>query len=355
MSVPVCDKLRALAAYDPDINTCKIHLDANESFLELPDGLKHRIADRIAGLSYNRYPDPLASGACDAFARRMSISAEYVTAGNGSDELLSILFNCFLSRGDCALITRPDFSMYSIYCSLAQARPAVLGKRGDLSFDPDGMIALAKESGAKLVIFSNPCNPTGLGITAAEVLRICDSVDALVVVDEAYMDFWDQSVLREAPGRDNLMVLKTCSKIGFAAARLGFAVANRTLTGYLRAAKSPYNVNSLTQLAAEELLGDPRYLDDAVAKIKASRDELYDAMRALASKYPDKLEVFATHTNFVTARSQSAKELHQELRMGGVSVRMLDGGLLRITAGTEKENAAVVSLLDNAISALGSR
>ena len=348
MSVPVCDKLRALAAYDPDINTCGIHLDANESFLELPDGLKRRIADRIASLSYNRYPDPLASGVCSAFAKRVGVSASLVTAGNGSDELISILFNCFLSRGDCALITRPDFSMYSIYCSLSEAQPAVLGKRGDLTFDPDEMINLAKESGAKLVIFSNPCNPTGLGISAEEVLRICRGVDALVIVDEAYMDFWDQSVLKYVSELDNLIVLKTCSKIGFAAARLGFAVANPSLTGYLRAAKSPYNVNSLTQIAGEELLSDPDYLDGAVKQITASRDALYSALSALEKKY-QKIEVFATHTNFVAVRSKYAAKLHKSLRDGGVSVRLLGGELLRITAGSAEENVQVLSLLERSL------
>jgi histidinol-phosphate aminotransferase len=143
-------------------------------------------------------------------------------------------------------------------------------------------------------------------------------------------------------------VLKTCSKIGFAAARLGFAVANPSLTGYLRAAKSPYNVNSLTQIAGEELLSDPDYLDGAVKQITASRDALYSALSALEKKY-QKIEVFATHTNFVAVRSKYAAKLHKSLRDGGVSVRLLGGELLRITAGSAEENVQVLSLLERSL------
>jgi histidinol-phosphate aminotransferase len=348
MSAPVSDKLKALAAYNPDSNKCPIHLDANESFLELTEELKKNIASRVSALSFNRYPDPLASGVCAAFARRHGISPDFVTAGNGSDELISVLFNDFLGRGDKVMLTSPDFSMYSIYCSLAQAQPVMLGKSGDLSFEPDDMIALAKKSGARMILFSNPCNPTGLGIPAREVLRIAGSVNALVVVDEAYMDFWDESVIGEAPKRENLMVLRTCSKIGFAAARLGFAVGCSELTGYLRAAKSPYNVNSLTQAAGQVLLEEGSYLDNAAGLIRRSRDELYKGICEITGKYPSAAQVFETHTNFVTLRSGRAAEIHEMLKKGGVSVRLLPGGLLRVTAGSEKENETFLKLLESA-------
>ena len=96
-----------------------------------------------------------------------------------------------------------------------------------------------------MVIFSNPCNPTSLGLNREQVRRLITSVDALVVVDEAYMDFWDQSILQEVHQYDNVIVLRTCSKaVGMAALRLGFAVANPTITRALRAVKSPYTVNT---------------------------------------------------------------------------------------------------------------
>lgn len=342
----VSEKLQKLAAYDPDINVCGIHLDANESFLELSDALKTQIARRVAAVSYNRYPDPLASGVCGAFGARYDIDSRYVTAGNGSDELISIIINTFTQRADKVLITEPDFSMYKIYCAISEVEPVILGKQGDLGFDPAEMIQLAKSEKVSLVLFSNPCNPTGQGISADEVLKIADSVDCLVVVDEAYMDFWDQSVLGEVLHRENLMVLKTCSKIGFAAARLGFAVANGQLTDYLRAAKSPYNVNLLTQIAGEVLLGDPDYLPTAVSTIKAARDWLEVQLKRLEKEYPQSLLIFATHANFVTVQVKNALALHGMLKERGISVRLLAGRYFRITAGTPEENETLIKTFE---------
>lgn len=113
-----------------------------------------------------------------------------------------------------------------------------------------GYDSKARETGAELIIFSNPCNPTALKLERQDILQIVAQTDALVVVDEAYMDFSEGSVLDEIENYGNLIVLKTCSKaFGMAAIRLGFAAANEEITRILKAAKSPYNVNSLTQAA----------------------------------------------------------------------------------------------------------
>ena len=331
----VSDKLQKLAAYNPDINVCGIHLDANESFLELDDDIKAEISKRIMSVSYNRYPDPLASDVCRAFGARYGIDSRYVTAGNGSDELISIIINTFTQRSDKVLITEPDFSMYKIYCAISEVEPVILGKQGDLTFDPDEMIRLANAEKVRLIIFSNPCNPTGQGISSDQVLKIVDTAGCLVVVDEAYMDFWDQSVLDEVLSRDNLIVLKTCSKVGFAAARLGFAVANDRLTDYLRAAKSPYNVNLLTQIAGEVLLSAPDYLTSAVQTIKASRGRLYDLLKNLEKTFPERVRVYETHANFITVQVKNAAGLHKLLKDKGISVRLLADRYFRITAGTQ--------------------
>lgn len=341
----ICGKLQSLKPYDPDLNVCGIHLDANESFIELEDALRRRIAERVAAVSFNRYPDPTARRVCEAFGQYYHIPAEAVTAGNGSDELIALLLNSFTQRGDKVLLTEPDFSMYRIYSEMAEAEPVVIGKRGDLTFDPEEMVETANREKVRLILFSNPCNPTGQGIPAAQVLDIVRRVDCLVIVDEAYMDFWDEPVAARAPEYNNLMVLKTCSKIGFAAARLGFAVANPTLTGLLRAAKSPYNVNAMTQAAGEELLRDPSYLTRAVSEIRRSRDRLYERLKNLESVFPDDIRVFSTHTNFVTLAVKDAGKRHERLKSMGISVRRL-GGYFRITAGTEQENEALLAALE---------
>lgn len=345
MNKYVCDKLKRLSPYNPSINNCKIHLDANESCMELTDAMKKEIAQKMLDIHYNRYPDPLAGEICELFGLRYGVSPRFITAGNGSDELISLLFYVFTQRGDKVLITEPDFSMYSIYCETAECTPCIIGKKDDLSFDIDEMIERANTENVRLVMFSNPCNPTGQGISHDDIIKIVESVHCIVVVDEAYMDFWDQSVIDDAPAAENLIVLRTCSKIGFAAGRLGFAVSNSEITDYFRAAKSPYNVNSLTQAAASIFLGNKDYLTGAIEGIKRSRDRLYNALKNIEANYPKNLHVYPTHTNFVLVKFTDSEAVFKALQSFGISVRLIFG-CLRITAGTEQENRELIDVLN---------
>lgn len=341
----ICEKLKRLSPYEPDVDDCPIRLDANESCMELTDEMKKKISEKMLSLQYNRYPDPLATEICRMFGAIYGIPARFVTAGNGSDELISLLFGVFVQHGEKVLMTEPDFSMYKIYCSAYECKPVVLGKKGDLTFSSDDMIELANSEKVRLIIFSNPCNPTGQGISREDVLKIAEKTNCLVAVDEAYMDFWDQSVLDCATSAENLIVLKTCSKIGFAAARLGFAVSNSTLTDYFRAAKSPYNVNSLTQAAASVFLSDKAYLDGVVDAIKRSRDRLFKSLKLLEERFKPKMYVYDTHTNFVLVRFDDSFAVFKMLKSFGISVRLISG-CLRITAGTESENRNLIFALE---------
>lgn len=342
----VSEKLARLKPYDPETATGGIHLDANESFVPLPDNLREEIGKRVAAVAFNRYPDPLGTAVSEAFGAYYGVDARYVTPGNGSDELITLLFNVLLSKGDRALLVTPDFSMYPLYCTLAEIEPVMLQKDAALQFDADALIALAREKNVRMVLFSNPCNPTSQGIAAADVLKIVDALDCLVVVDEAYMDFWDEAIVQEAPKHKNCIVLKTLSKVGLAGIRLGFAVANDRLTAYLRAAKSPYNVNALTQIAGETVLAEKQSLQSAVAQIRASRDALYNALLPLAA---NDLRVFPAHANFVTVQTSQADALHQALLTQQVSVRCIGGSLLRVTAGSPEENQTFLQIFQTSL------
>lgn len=340
----ICDKLKKLSPYEPGIDDCAIHLDANESCMKITDEMKKKIGEKMLGLHYSRYPDPLAVEVCELFGARHGVPARFITAGNGSDELISLLFGVFAQKGDKVLITEPDFSMYRFYCSTYECTPVILGKKGDLSFDPDEMIKLANNENVRFIIFSNPCNPTGLGISRDDVLKIVEKSNCLVVVDEAYMDFWNQSVIDCASAAENLIVLKTCSKVGFAAGRLGFAISNSILTDYIRAAKSPYNVNSLTQAAASVFLGEDGYLTGAIEGIRSSRDRLYSSLKKLEAQYKQIINIYDTHTNFILVRFCDSKSVFEKLKLFGISVRFISG-CLRITAGTEDLNRQLISAL----------
>lgn len=345
--VQLNDKLRGLAPYEPNGGDHPIRLDANESFLQLPEGIRAEILDSALSVPLNRYPDPTAKQLCGAFAARYGVPAACVAAGNGSDELISILLQCFLMKGEAFATLAPDFSMYSFYGHLAECKHVEIKKGENFEADIDKIIEICNNECVRLLIFSNPCNPTGLCVPAGEIRRLVKSVSALVVLDEAYMDFHDQSLLGECAEYDNLLILRTCSKaFGMAALRVGFAVGNETLIRAVKAAKSPYNVNTISQIAAEAVLRHTAECDDAICQIVASRKSLQSGLEALARRIPS-LKVIPSTVNFVTVLLEQAGEIFQFLLDSGIAVRYFAGlSALRITAGTAEENAAVLAAVE---------
>lgn len=339
------EKVKNLEPYSPISGTYRIRLDANESCFDAPADFRAALAEQLATAAFNRYPDPSAGALCEAFAAYYGIDARYVTAGNGSDELISIIMNAFLMRGERMMTLAPDFSMYRFYASLAEADCVVFPKGEALTVDVDAVIEACRKEQIRLLVFSNPCNPTSLGLRREAVRRLIRSVDALVVLDEAYMDFWDQTLLPEAQDYENLILLRTCSKaFGMAALRLGFAVANDKLTRVIRAVKSPYNLNTVSQAAGVLAYRQGEAAKEAALRLIQSRASLYAECKTMETQFPGRLYVFESVTNFILIRTREAREIYTALLEMGIAVRLLDG-YLRITAGTEEENAALLSAL----------
>ena len=344
MNLP--EKLTSLKPYDPITGSYSVRLDANESYFDLPTVMKAKIADKLEQLDFNRYPAPLADGVINAFAKYYGVSPDCVTAGNGSDEIISILETCFLQKGKKLVTVSHDFSMYNFYAALTELETEVVPKKDNLQIDMDALIAACQDADA--VMFSNPCNPTSLGITRADVKRLLENVSCLVILDEAYMDFWDESVLSWVNDYENLIVLRTCSKaIGLAAVRMGFAVANPKLTGLMRAAKSPYNCDSISQMIAETVLSEHSLLEHCRDEIIVQTQRLYTAISDLVRRYPALLDtVYAPRTNFVFIKTAYAKEIYEALAKEGIAVRCFPDGL-RICAGTRREQELLLSALEN--------
>ena len=330
------EKVKNLTPYEPISGTYEIRLDANESFLEFSEEIENEMIEALKNTAFNRYPDPMATKLVDGFSKYFGVNPECVTAGNGSDEIISVIMNAFLQKGDKILTLEPDFSMYRFYAEIAECESVKYQKNENLDVNIDDVISLANNEKVRIVIFSNPCNPTSRIITRDDVRKLIKSTDALVVLDEAYMDFADQSLLSEFNDYDNLIILKTCSKaLGSAALRLGFAVANKTLTNVIRAVKSPYNVNSVSQALGEVLFAHPDYIDNCIETVVNSRKELYSAILQIKS---DKIEkVFETHTNFVFLKVKNAKQVFEKMKENSIIIRNM-GDYLRITAGTKNEN-----------------
>ena len=331
------EKIKNLTPYEPISGTYEIRLDANESFLTFPKEIEDEMVEALKNSALNRYPDPNATKLVKGFADYFKVNPDCVTAGNGSDEIISVIMNAFLQKGDKILTLEPDFSMYRFYAEIAECESVKYQKDDNLDVNIDDVIALANNENVRIVIFSNPCNPTSRIVTKDDVRKLINNTEALVVLDEAYMDFAeDESLLGEFENYDNLIILKTCSKaLGSAALRLGFAVANKTLTNVIRAVKSPYNVNSVSQALGEVLFSHPDYINNCIETVVNSRKELYSRILEIKS---DKIEkIYETHTNFVFMKVKNAKKVFEKMKENSIIIRNM-GDYLRITAGTKYEN-----------------
>ncbi len=332
----VAAKAAALKPYVPHELAASVLLHANENYAApLVDWAA--VADRVA---LNRYPDPTAARCCALAAQLFGVAAEQVVAGNGSDELIALILLAALPKSARIVVTQPDFDMYATYARQAELSVVPLAKDGSLQVDVEALIAAAQTADALLL--SNPCNPTGQGLTREQLHRLLTSTTALCVIDEAYMDFWDQSLIGALNDYPNLMILKTCSKaFGMAGIRLGFALASKLWIDLIKAVKSPFNVNALTQAVAEQVLSAPQQLHDMTAAVLASKTALLDDVRALLTR----LTLLDTHTNFLLLRGADAASLYGALAEGGIAVRYFAPDLLRVTVGSREENDAFVQAL----------
>ena len=346
MSYRLNKKLINLVPYDPITGHYDIRLDANESCFNLSDSLKEKIGKSISNIDFNRYPDPLAKAPIKAFSELYNVPEELISAGNGSDELISIIEGCFFEAGDTIVNVSHDFSMYEFYAQLYEVNVETYQKEADLTIAPDKLIAFCREKKAKGLIFSNPCNPTSLGLDRASVKKIIEALDdCLVILDEAYMDFWDQSVLADVDKYDNLLILKTCSKaIGLAAVRFGFAISSRTITNAIRAAKSPYNNDTVAQTIVSDILSEKQYLADCRDTVIKNTRQLYKDILALNEKHGCFENVYETCTNFVFVKTDKFLEIYQFMLDNSIAIRKFNG-YIRVTAGSEAENSRFMEVL----------
>lgn len=345
MSYQLPEKLLNLTPYAPLEGVASVRLDANESPFSPPEWLREEIANSVKSIDFNRYPDPYCVSLCEKAAAFWGVQPSMLVAGNGSDELISLILSWFTNPGECAVVVSPDFSMYAFYAQSCGVRVEVFPKQQG-RLDVGALADFVQKKDARLLILSNPCNPTSLQAGREEILHLVQALpDLLVVVDEAYMDFSDGSILSDVNRFDHLILLKTCSKsIGMAAIRLGFTISHPTLAIALKAAKSPYNVNAMTQTVGEVLFSHPNYLREQCQRILRCRDMLYQGILNLSKKTQEILQVFPTCTNYVYCEMQDAKRVFSALAERGIAVRCL-GNCLRICTGTEAENRILLESL----------
>jgi len=324
-------------SYNAGKTDYKVRLNANESFDNLGEAVRREIAKVIETSIYNRYPDADALEVCDLYAKYANVKSMHVMAGNGSDECIQIIAHTFLNTGDKVAMQSPDFSMYGLYTKVAGGIPIEFPLSKELELDVKGFISMANSEKVKIVFLSNPNNPTGNTIKREDIISIIEGCKCVVVIDEAYFEFYGESVLDKIETYDNLIVLRTCSKIGLAAIRIGFMITNSVLMLELRKVKPPYNVNAITQSITSVILKNPEIIYNNVKNILQERKYLWEKLNNI-----DGLKLYRAQANFILIEVANAPEVKKRLLDGSINVRSFTSGplknCLRITIGSREEN-----------------
>ncbi len=340
--------LRGFEPYDPRFSPVRVNLSANENTHPLPEGLAEAVAAAAAATPLNRYPDPMANDLRDALAERHGTDRSRVIVGNGGDELLFNLLFAFGGPGRPVVTCPPDFAEYANFAAMCET-PVVSVPRDAEDFSIDAEALLAAAADAALVILTSPNNPTGNLVDRALVERLLAETGALVLVDEAYVEFAGEgrSLVGLAAKSPRLIVLRTLSKaFGLAGLRVGYLVADPAIVDALGAVRQIYSVDVLAQAVALALVERRDQLAPVVADIVAERERLSAGLCAL-----ERVRAWPSAANFVLARVPRAHRVWERLRdEHSILVRDFSSvpGLddcLRLTVGTREENDALLDAL----------
>ncbi|HET7197257.1 MAG TPA: histidinol-phosphate transaminase [Burkholderiales bacterium] len=338
----------AMSAYHVPDAGGMVKLDAMENPYPLPEGLRRELAERLARIELNRYPEPNPRRLCRRIAQAMRVPAGMeVLLGNGSDDLIQIVALALARPGAAMMFPAPTFVMYSVNAALTGMRAVPVALREDFSLDRDAFVARLREVRPALVFLAYPNNPTGVLYPAADVEAIVRAAEGLVVVDEAYHAFAGASFLPRLAEFPNLVVLRTLSKVGLAGLRLGYLAGAPAWLEQFNKVRQVYNVNALTEAAASFLLERLDVLEEQAARIRAGRSELARSLGAMNG-----VRVFPSQANFLLVRVRDAAGTFERLRKQGVLVKNLHPGVagcLRITVGTPDENRILLAALEEAL------
>jgi histidinol-phosphate aminotransferase len=315
-------------------------MDANESPFQIPLEIRAQLASELLnGNAYHLYPDSDANVLRDKLADSLSVSRENILIGNGSDELIQIVTNAFAGRGDAVLYPTPSFSMYAFYAKVAGAIPVEYSLDAKFRYNIAEIEKAVGDYGPAVLHICSPNNPTGSILPVSDILKVARKFDGIVVVDEAYYEFYGESVVKYIDTYPNLVVLRTFSKaMGMAGLRVGYLICNKNLASEIHKVKPPYNVNSFSQRAAELVLQHANIRKERVTEILEAREWLYQALDGLRG-----VEPYPTKANFILMKVKNGAAVYKGLLEKGILVRHYNGdpllnNHLRVTIGRMEDN-----------------
>ena len=331
-----------------------IKLDAMENPYLLPQELRSEIALLVEDAAINRYPDAGAHQLKADIRKVTNLPAGMeILLGNGSDEIIQLLAMAVAKPNAVLLSVEPSFVMYKMIAAFVGMRYVGVPLDKDFSLDLNATLKTIEREQPALVFLAYPNNPTGNLFNAAAIKRIIEAAPGLVVVDEAYYAFASDSFIPMLVQYDNLLVMRTFSKLGMAGLRLGFLAGSSAWLSQLEKLRLPYNVGVLTQLVASKLLAHHDVLLQQAEDIKQERTGLLEDLAVSKG-----IHAYPSEANFILFRVAKATQIFEGLKQRGVLIKNLNGGhpalaeCLRVTVGAPEENEKFMAALHDTINQL---
>jgi len=338
--------VEAYEAYEPPPGV--LELDSNENWVVDEAWARSLVVRAAEDVDPRKYPPPYGARAAEAIRQRLGLDVGEVAVSNGSDELIDLAFKAFTQPGDEVVVVEPTFELYGLVARAAGVKVRAALVNEDLTLNPRRVVEAAE--GAKLVFICSPNNPTGVQYGLGEVREVAEGCRSLVVLDEAYVGFADRDLLKLALDLENVLVLRSFSKVaGMAGLRVGYAVGRREVLDVLRRVDLPFRVGSIAQRAVELILEEWSEVERFAEEVKAQRGWLYRELSSI-----DGVEPYPSQANFILARvvkeGLTSSQVRSALLSKGVLVRdrghlPLLENCLRITVGPRWANERLVEAL----------
>ncbi len=345
----------AMSSYHVPAASGLLKLDAMENPYRLPPELQRALGERLGAIAINRYPAPSYARLKAMIRDRLGVpEGAGLLLGNGSDELITIMSVATARPGATIVAPVPSFVMYDVSTRLAGSRFVPVPLASDFSLDVPAMLAAIAEHQPAIVWIAYPNNPTGNAFDRAGIEQIIAAAPGLVVLDEAYQPFAPDSWMPELARHDNLVVMRTVSKLGLAGVRLGYMAAAPHWIDEFDKVRPPYNISSLDEAAAEFALEHLDVLLEQAARLRADRGHLLAALRAMPG-----VVAFDSVANFVLVRVADGPATAAAMRAQGVLIKdvgrmhSLLANCLRFTVGSPDENATLLAALRSALAVSG--
>jgi histidinol-phosphate aminotransferase len=342
---------RMPAYHSPAEARLGLNLDLNEN----TGGCSPRVLRRLASLQttdISQYPDREAGERL--VARFFRVSPEQVLLTNGVDEALQLFALTYLSEGDEVIVTDPTFNMYPLDVAMAGATLVAAPSERDFSFPLEKVLA-AVTPRTKMIAIANPNNPTATVASRTDLIRVIEAApEAAVLIDEAYFEFYGETVLDLLPKYDNLFVARTFSKAyGLAGLRIGAMMGNAEQIGYLRRVTPPFNVNTVALACLPVAISDQQFVADYLREVFDGRSRLQSLLSEMGLRFWPSftnfvlVEVGEKHHDFITAMQQHGINLRDRSNDPGCE------GCVRITIGTAAQNAMLFEAIKSVLINLG--